>query len=203
MDLSPDRRRAALGHYDGTIELLEIDSGTSAVWRAHTGAVLSVAFSPLGDKLVSGGRDRSVAVWDVATQKTLASREEHRGGVCAVAFSKNGKMIASGCAASTIKFWKTESLMDGPVGSVSSHESAIRTLAFAPDGGTLASGSEDNSVKLWNVPLAKQVASFKYKSHVRLVAFSPDGNNLAVVTDNGTLTLLRAAVLEEADRNQE
>ena len=203
VDLSPDRRRAALGHYDGTIELLEIDSSTSAVWRAHTGAVLSVAFSPLGDKLVSGGRDRSVAVWDVATQKTLASREEHRGGVCAVAFSKNGKMIASGCAASTIKFWKTESLMDGPVGSVSSHESAIRTLAFAPDGGTLASGSEDNSVKLWNVPLAKQVASFKYKSHVRLVAFSPDGNNLAVVTDNGTLTLLRAAVLEEADRNQE
>ena len=93
--------------------------------------------------------------------------------------------------------------MDGPVSSVSSHESAIRTLAFAPDGGTLASGSEDNSVKLWNVPLAKQVASFKYESHVRLVAFSPDGNNLAVVTDNGTLTLLRAAALEEADRNQE
>src|SRR2546430_13303284 len=31
----------------------------------------------------------------------------------------------------------------------------------------------------------------------RLVAFSPDGNNLAVVTDNGTLTLLRAARSEE------
>jgi len=31
------------------------------------------------------------------------------------------------------------------------------------------------------------------------VAFSPDGNNLAVVTDNGTLRLLRAMTLPEAD----
>src|SRR5439155_11414096 len=71
-DLSPDRRLAVLGHEDGTIQLLDLDSGQDLrVWRGHQGAVRSVKFSPRGDKLVSGGRDRSVTVWDVATQKNL------------------------------------------------------------------------------------------------------------------------------------
>jgi hypothetical protein len=45
------------------------------------------------------------------------------------------------------------------------------------------------------------VASFKYESHVRLVTFSPDGNALAVITDNGTLRVLRAVSLEEAQED--
>ncbi len=63
----------------------------------------------------------------------------------------------------------------------------------------LASGSEDKTVKLWDFGSRRQLANLKFDDAVRLVAFSPDGNNLAVVTDKGTLRLLRAVTLAEAD----
>ena len=200
VSLSPDRQRVALGFNSGDIQILEIATGRIvATFHAHDGGVGSVMFSPRGDKLVSGGRDKSVAVWEVQTQKKLQSSPEHRGSVCAVAMSSNGSMLASGCNANTIRFWNADDLTQ-LLPSVSYHESVIRTLCFAPDGKTLASGSEDNTAKLWSVRSHLEVASFKFDDHVRLVSFSPDGNHLAVVTDHGTLTLIHAASLEQADR---
>lgn len=200
VDLSPDRRTAALGHKDGTIQFLEISSGRDlGAWKGHADEVRSVAFSPRGDKLVSGGRDRSVAVWDVATRQKLGASGEHRGAVCTVAFSHDGKRMASGCGAGTIKLWDPAQVNRRSLASISYHQDAIRTLAFSPDGRTLASGSGDGMVKLWNVALQKEAASFKHDGPVRLVVFSPNGNTLATVTDRGTLRLFRAATLQEAD----
>ena len=199
VDLSPDRRTAALGFDNGDIQLLEIDSGrVAADFHAHDGGVGSVAFSPSGDRLVSGGRDKSVAVWDTRTQSKLCSSPEHRGSVCAVAVSRDGTRLASGCNANTIKLWNPDD-MTKSLASMSYHKSVVRTLAFAPTGETLASGSEDNTVKLWSVASHLEVGSFKLDDHVRLVGFSPDGNHLAAVTDKGTLRLFRAVSLQQAD----
>src|SRR5439155_16503465 len=87
-DLSPDGHLAVLGRDDGTIQLLEIASGRDiAVWQSHQDSVRSVKFSPRGDKIVSGGQDRSIKVWDVATQKILGTNSpgEHRGAICSLA----------------------------------------------------------------------------------------------------------------------
>jgi len=200
VDLSPDRRMAALGLANGEIELLELNSGQiiGQPLSGHRGAVRSLAFSPGGDKLASGGSDKTVMVWDVHSQKGLGMCPEHKGGVFGVAISPNGQLLASGCGAETIKFWTLSNVSTGSLASISYHSSTIRTLAFSTDGQTLASGSEDYTVKLWNIALRREVASFKYEAHVRLVCFSPDGNTLAVITDSGKLRILRAASLEEA-----
>jgi WD40 repeat protein len=200
VDLSPDRKVAALGLANGEIQLLEIDSGRliGQPLSGHQGAVRSLAFSPGGDKLASGGSDKTVMIWDVHSQKGLGMCLEHKGGVFGVAISSNGQLLASGCGAETIKFWMMANVSTGSVASISYHSSAIRTLAFSVDERTLASGSEDYTVKLWNIALRREVASFKYEAHVRLVSFSPDGNTLAVITDTGALRILRTASLEEA-----
>ena len=201
VDLSPDREIAALGLENGEIQLLELNSGRpfGQPIAGHKGAVRSVVFSPRGDKLASGGSDKTVMVWDVYSQKGLGMCTEHKGGVFGVAISPDGQHLASGCGSETIKFWTLANVNTGSVNSISYHSSVIRTLAFSVDGRTLASGSEDNTVKLWNIALRQEVASFKYEAHVRLVAFAPDGNALAVITDDGTLRILRAARLEEAE----
>jgi len=201
VDLSPDHRIAALGLPDGTIQLLSIETGLPfrPPLRGHIGPVRSVAFAPGGDRLASGGSDKAVMVWDVATGERLEMCSEHKGGVFGVAISPNGQTLASGCGAETIKVWSMANVSTGALFSISYHKSVIRTLAFSPNGRTLASGSEDKTVKLWNLALRRQVASFQHESILRLILFSPDGNTLASVTDKGVLRVFRTMPLAETE----
>ena len=205
VDLTANRELAALGLTNGWIQLWGIESGkpVGSPWAAHVGPVRSLGFSPLGDKVASGGMDRYVKVWDRKSGQLLGESQEHKGSVCAIAVAPDNRTLASGCGAGTIRLWDINHVSDGSELSISHHKSVIRTLAFSPDSQTLASGSEDNTVKLWRLDLGatpfdlREVASFRHEDHLRLVVFSPDGNTLATITDRGTLRLFRADVSQE------
>jgi WD40 repeat protein len=54
------------------------DSRGTRLWRGHTGAVLSVAFSLDGKTLVFGSYDKTLRLWDAATgQPRSAPLEGH------------------------------------------------------------------------------------------------------------------------------
>src|SRR5262249_60191754 len=59
------------------------------------GGVNSLAFSPDGKVLASGGWDDTVRLWDVATGKELRKIDAHKAMVGRVVFSADGKVLAS------------------------------------------------------------------------------------------------------------
>ena len=212
VDLSPDRRLAALGLEDGTIDLWDLQSGQKIPLRGHSGPIRTLRFSSDGALLISGGSDRFVRLWDVKHKTLLTTPEDqHRGEVCAATISPDRQYGASGCGFGTIKLWNLDNFTNS-LTTIVGHASALRSLAFSHRGATLVSGGEDRVVKFWNVRslvpsflgqtlpmLHREVASLNVSDKVRLLEFSPDDSVLAIVTDNGVLRLLRAVSQQEAD----
>ena len=72
-----------------------VSGGPEATLRGHDGPVYFVAFSPDGETLASGGADRVVRVWDLATFRERAALRGHTGFIESVAFSPDGETLAT------------------------------------------------------------------------------------------------------------
>ena len=82
--LAPARVRSAVYSRDGSLIAMGCDDGVIRVWDTetremaleltggHEGVVMSVDFDPSGTRLVSGGADTEVLIWDLGTGEVSA-----------------------------------------------------------------------------------------------------------------------------------
>jgi WD40 repeat protein len=89
---SPDKKLRAVIDGD-TIKIVDNDSNKELrAMRGHVGAVTAVTFSPDGRQLASGGNDKSVCCWDLATGKLLWKFKGDKV-ITSVDYSKDGKVL--------------------------------------------------------------------------------------------------------------
>ena len=117
-------------------------------------AIVPRAFSTDSRRVATCSKDRTVRVWDIATQQCQVLRG-HTDEVFTAAFHPDGKRLATGGRDRAIWIWDLETGQD--VVRLQGHTSYVWSLAFSPDGASLVSGSGDGTVRLWDTePLAKR-----------------------------------------------
>jgi len=117
-------------------------------------SIAAVAISPDGKRAVSGGKDRVLRLWDLATSKATASFPKQTQEIRAVAFAPRGELLAW---AAGVAVRLGDSAKGVELRRLGGHTDAVRGLAFAADGQRLVSAGEDKTLRLWEVPGGREV----------------------------------------------
>jgi WD40 repeat protein len=135
---------------------------------AHLSRVYSIAFSPRGDLLATGGsRDSSVRLWDWnspaepakhplidranATLRPRHVLRDHKHHVRDVRFSPGGMLLASvseSFGKGQLIIWAMKDLTQ-PMFEWSG--AGLYSVAFSPDGKSIATGDHRGNVRIWRL----------------------------------------------------
>ena len=88
----PSGSRLAIAGGDGSLHLVEMsdtDAGLvfkSQIFAPHADAVLALAWSDAGDRLITGSRDRTAKIFDAGAMELIANYDRHERAVGGVAY---------------------------------------------------------------------------------------------------------------------
>jgi WD40 repeat protein len=173
LEFSVDGAALVSAAVDGKILVSALD-GQVIRWIDYPPGVASLARSPDGAILATGGYDGLIRLWRFADGSAIRTLGDTDGPVWTVAFSPDSRTLASAGEERAVRLWDVAS---GALRHrLTGHTLNIWTLGFSPDGTRLASGSFDSKVKLWDPAGARLVRDLAdHQQAVVGLRWSPDG----------------------------
>jgi eukaryotic-like serine/threonine-protein kinase len=147
---------------------------------------MRAAFSRDAGRLIGGGRDGAVKVWNATTGREILRLKGHNSQIACVAFSPDGQRVASAAEKldmpGEVKVWDATTGQE--ICTLTAATKSVTKLAFSHDGQRLASAGFQRGLKVWDLATRKAVDIFPSGSPI---AFSSDGHRFAV--DTGSLEI--------------
>jgi WD40 repeat protein len=184
---SPRESRLASGSEDGTILVRKAKSGEVAVGPIKTdqGGVCSLAYSPSGDRIASGG-DNNICIWDSNTGKLLVGPIQGLGSVVtSVVWSADGSKLYS----ASDEFARVFDSVSGTLLHRFKHNRFLYSVALSPGHDVLACVGEGIG-QLWDTETYEPIGHpLRQDGDTYVVSFSPDGRYLACGGNDNKVSL--------------
>ena len=180
--ISPDNDKVAVGCSDGRLKIFDISTGAiTNDFLAHNNWVTTLAYSPDGNNLVTGGNDDRVRIWS-PNGNLLFTCKGHANEITNVKVSPDNKYVVSSSRDHTIKIWDITS--GDLIRTIEGHTNDVTGIDISPDGSKIVSSSYDSTCKIWNFNSGALIKTFGIvdSGAVTTVAWSPSGDK--IVTGN-------------------
>lgn len=153
----------------------------------------SLAWSPDGRQIATGGWDGNVRVWDLATRAVVDTRKvpgDSSYARRATSVATDGKLLAAGTYDARVVVWEL-GFDEEPkvIHAEAGPARPVFDLVFSADSKTLLAGT-DRSPVLMDVASGKATVLATLPDTVTAVRFSPDGSKVLVGSRDGAVRVL-------------
>ena len=131
-DVSKTRNEFAIGSSDGSVYFVDATNlELKAVWeKVHDNSIFSICYTPDGSRLLTGGRDAHLKLWDLPVYTVLASQNLGEGAIFEI--HREPKNLAS----------------------LPAHLFTVNSIVFHPrNPSVFATASRDRTIKIWEITL--------------------------------------------------
>lgn len=189
------------GCQDGSIVVVNIQSGQTVRTFKSEFAINALAFSPNGQYLVTAG---PIIIWNYRTGEKFKSLPGGAGGILGLAITPDGKSIVTGHWRLNLRIWDFESgkqtdmltnKISRRVSGVSGNEPVeldmpLASMALSPDGKYVLAGDIFKTIHVWDLTDRKITKKLEeHTAQVNALAFSPDGKHFASGSSDRTIRL--------------
>ena len=134
----------------------------------HAQPVYTVAFTPDGKGIATGGEDNLIRIWNPDNDaKSIRDIGGFGGTVFKLKYSPDGKSLLAASGDKAVHVFDDKGTLKR---KLQGHNDWVYVVSVSPDGKTVASGSWDGEVKLWNLADGKLL-----KTIVAAPGFKPVG----------------------------
>lgn len=139
-------------------------------------------------KLITGGRDKAIKMWDVASKHFISSFLGHNHWVRSAKFFSNGKIIASGADDRSLKLWDV--LSGTCIRSFVSQDGNPVYVAPYPNNNSVAVAMSSGAVRIYELRTGKLQQHYVLHTDTTCVSWHPLNNYLLTCGKDGQVRII-------------
>ncbi|GJQ81490.1 hypothetical protein Trydic_g14645 [Trypoxylus dichotomus] len=176
----PDGKLLCAGGDEAAVKLFDVSTKSMLrLFKGHGAAVHRTRFLYGKPQISTFSDDKSVKIWDIATEKDISTYSEHTDYVRAGAVNENiPDIVLSGGYDNIVKMYDTR--MDKAVITVN-HESPVESLLFLPSGGIFLSAG-GTAIKVWDALAGGKLLGTISQHHKTITCLCLGSNNTRLLS---------------------